>query len=56
MFIIEVIVDDGGILGCIILNSVPNILTNTLTYEGGKILILLSTPPPLSMTSIINIK
>ena len=39
MFIIEVIVGGGGVLGCIILNSVPNILSTPLTYmRGGKIL------------------
>ena len=32
MFIIEVIVGGGGVLECIILKSVPNILSTPLTY------------------------
>ena len=53
MLIIEVIVGGGGVLGYIILNGVPNILSTPLNiHEGGKILgtpfniIYYSTTPP----------
>ena len=32
MSIIEVIVGDAGVVGCIILNDVPNIWSTPLTY------------------------
>ena len=35
MFIIEVLVGDSGVLGCITLNVVPNILSIPLTYMRG---------------------
>ena len=35
VFIIEVIVGDSGVIGCIILTGVSNILSTQLTYMRG---------------------